>query len=969
MEALNNLLHKYQQRSTRGTVPAFVEQAEQTIEFNKKYGISPNAHRYQVPVRYVDRQDTREYRNAVNAFIGKRAEINRQMWQSAADSADAHGQPASAQYMRRMAGLPIPKGTPLQEAERRRRDLLANIYGAAADRYVPHFGIPWGNLDALPIGAGAPPPIILGDDALNPPLPRARRERRPVQHHNNPPRPRPPGPPGPPGRRALARNQVGEENPPPPRPRRREAEEGEREPGLEDPRYAAMRAHLPYLEELRRRQRHGAPAARARPQFFIPEDDEEPARGRPRFFIPEDDDQFELPGDEEAEGEAPDSPLGPSPPFGSSTSFLPPPVTLPIPVLVDEVANAYDNLDGRIRAAAPAPVRPRSPEHDPELKQAEAVALPPQTRVPVPGVEFVDAKGEENYDQPSTAAIHKAAAAYLRFPLSASANADPNTPLLPFLVQYNSDPRYNTARKRASLAILLTRLFGKPVPVPPPLSSLDATQNLFELYRAGLVAGGVADGPGPSFSSIAAVSAYPQPPPPTQPPPPSTYSTPSPGPPHGVATSSGQAMQPRNLNTDFEDEDEKPSNHHDNEVPSTPDQKQREQKDEPDDIANVAHNDKIAQLIAILGDPKSDGQARKAASQKLRQFVPEFGKLVAAYKGIAAKMRSVLTQNPDLARVSAASPDSFWGRLKADGYITPHELREANAILQRVDKFVYRLETAQVIVGPATLRQARKDLYDLKVIAQDLKEKQHTARNYQLHKRFLKSVEALSLLIGNDVAHTAGSLQDLTNQFATTLERYNLRGNQLPFTPVKGAPTYKRKTGRGIGALLAQRKRRRVEHCTLMHFGRFLIRSDLLRLGRRIHLKNPGSGLVPKGFPIVHCSEPLQLILLSLLDNPNKSIREELDTLQPEEIEYLGRLIQASGIFGGQIAKRFGRSLPSATRGPLRRMELLVGEIQAGNDNDDIQREAQSLLLRLQAGGQISRAQFRQWSDIVVGHR
>lgn len=158
-----------------------------------------------------------------------------------------------------------------------------------------------------------------------------------------------------------------------------------------------------------------------------------------------------------------------------------------------------------------------------------------------------------------------------------------------------------------------------------------------------------------------------------------------------------------------------------------------------------------------------------------------------------------------------------------------------------------------------------------------------------------------------------------------------------------------------------KKRRTRLVRAVYVPFGCLELRLDRLQLWGILVLRYRESHRYCSRWPAVNVSEVLQGLVLGLLDADAKLKaipQDKLQALDETEREYLERLLHFSGLFGGGLHERLGYVPKLYHRDDKRRFEVLAGEIEAGNNNSDVKREAGRLGRNLYHKGAITKGKY-----------
>lgn len=174
----------------------------------------------------------------------------------------------------------------------------------------------------------------------------------------------------------------------------------------------------------------------------------------------------------------------------------------------------------------------------------------------------------------------------------------------------------------------------------------------------------------------------------------------------------------------------------------------------------------------------------------------------------------------------------------------------------------------------------------------------------------------------------------------------------LPLVPTPPSTPIVNKIGSGIGTH---------NYPKLSHFGKVTISPDKLYYKNTLVIKSP-HGKAITGLKNTRVSDAMVSILLKILEG-GKVSKSELNLLSPHEKQLYDTLMVMSG--GHKVHEN---SIDNSTREMKHRLELIGGEMDAGNNSELLLKELHALLHRMAHAGLISSPKASKYYSEMKSH-
>jgi len=174
----------------------------------------------------------------------------------------------------------------------------------------------------------------------------------------------------------------------------------------------------------------------------------------------------------------------------------------------------------------------------------------------------------------------------------------------------------------------------------------------------------------------------------------------------------------------------------------------------------------------------------------------------------------------------------------------------------------------------------------------------------------------------------------------------------LPLVPTPPSTPIVNKIGSGIGTH---------NYPKLSHFGKVTISPDKLYYKNTLVIKSP-HGKAITGLKNTRVSDAMVSILLKILEG-GKVSKSELNLLSPHEKQLYDTLMVMSG--GHKVHEN---SIDNSTREMKHRLELIGGEMDAGNNSELLLKELHALLHRMAHAGLISTPKASKYYSEMKSH-
>ena len=125
-----------------------------------------------------------------------------------------------------------------------------------------------------------------------------------------------------------------------------------------------------------------------------------------------------------------------------------------------------------------------------------------------------------------------------------------------------------------------------------------------------------------------------------------------------------------------------------------------------------------------------------------------------------------------------------------------------------------------------------------------------------------------------------------------------------------------------------------------MKFGKVYITADQLYFNNLLGIRNKNNRQVT-GVPNVVVSDTLVHLIFKILDG-GSVIKSDLSILKPNEKAVYDKLMKLSGLYKSMV-----NSVDETLSEMKKRLELLSGEIEAGNNNKELLKEAHGILFSM----------------------
>jgi len=133
-------------------------------------------------------------------------------------------------------------------------------------------------------------------------------------------------------------------------------------------------------------------------------------------------------------------------------------------------------------------------------------------------------------------------------------------------------------------------------------------------------------------------------------------------------------------------------------------------------------------------------------------------------------------------------------------------------------------------------------------------------------------------------------------------------------------------------------------------FGKYIIHMPQLRNNNILNLKHKSGGSIPSIKP-VHVDDNYKDFIIDILDSGRVNDRHYTSLTEPEQNHFL-KAVRGAGIIDDLKLKTKNNDIEKEE---IKRLELLLGEVNAGNDNAGILKEARTLIKKYVSNGRISR--------------
>ena len=133
-------------------------------------------------------------------------------------------------------------------------------------------------------------------------------------------------------------------------------------------------------------------------------------------------------------------------------------------------------------------------------------------------------------------------------------------------------------------------------------------------------------------------------------------------------------------------------------------------------------------------------------------------------------------------------------------------------------------------------------------------------------------------------------------------------------------------------------------------FGKYIIHMPQLRNNNIFNLKHKSGGSIPSIKP-VHIEDNYKDFVIDVLDSGRVNDRHYKSLTEPEQNHFL-KAVRGAGIIHDLKLKATNQDKEQEE---IKRLELLLGEVNAGNDNASIIKEARILIKKYVSNGRISR--------------
>jgi hypothetical protein len=133
-------------------------------------------------------------------------------------------------------------------------------------------------------------------------------------------------------------------------------------------------------------------------------------------------------------------------------------------------------------------------------------------------------------------------------------------------------------------------------------------------------------------------------------------------------------------------------------------------------------------------------------------------------------------------------------------------------------------------------------------------------------------------------------------------------------------------------------------------FGKYIIHMPQLRNNNILNLKHKSGGSIPSIKP-VHVDDNYKEFVIDILDSGRVNDKHYKSLTEPEQNHFL-KAVRGAGMIDFLKLKT---SNYDKEQEDIKRLELLLGEVNAGNDNAGILKEARTLIKRYVSNGRISR--------------
>jgi hypothetical protein len=133
-------------------------------------------------------------------------------------------------------------------------------------------------------------------------------------------------------------------------------------------------------------------------------------------------------------------------------------------------------------------------------------------------------------------------------------------------------------------------------------------------------------------------------------------------------------------------------------------------------------------------------------------------------------------------------------------------------------------------------------------------------------------------------------------------------------------------------------------------FGKYIIHMPQLRNNNILNLKHKSGGSIPSIKP-VYIEDNFKEFIIDILDSGRVNDRHYQSLTEPEQNHFL-KAVRGAGIIDDLKLKTKNHDKEQEE---IKRLELLLGEVNAGNDNAGILKEARTLIKKYVSNGRISR--------------
>jgi hypothetical protein len=152
---------------------------------------------------------------------------------------------------------------------------------------------------------------------------------------------------------------------------------------------------------------------------------------------------------------------------------------------------------------------------------------------------------------------------------------------------------------------------------------------------------------------------------------------------------------------------------------------------------------------------------------------------------------------------------------------------------------------------------------------------------------------------------------------------------------------------------------------TWVPFGKFEIKlNDLLELNI-CKVRYGISHVNVSDFPALPVGEHLRNVLLQVVSNPVVFPTNLLGYLNEREKDYLEHLLHRSGMYGADLPRVMGRGFVPYHKKIQTRLDVLLGEMEAGNNNPELKTEALGIVRHLYNRRKITKERYFDALDVL----